>query len=119
MLCHFVRPAFTTYVSGESPALDIDAYVRALPHGNPNAPNRRLYAQFSQATTNYGAIGAINGHWAGDWPSSPDFVINELSSWCVDGSGNVRDLVGIVTGRLPIVYGSGYRLGAEYAINGT
>lgn len=46
-------------------------------------------------------------------------MINELSSWCVDGSGNVRDLVGIVTGRLPIVYGSGYRLGAEYAINGT
>jgi hypothetical protein len=115
----YVRPSFDSYVNGESEAKTVDEYYLALPHGNPNASNNRLYAQVSRNVTNYGVFGAINGRWSFlQWPSSPDFVINELASFCTSGS-SVTDLVGVAAGRHPAVYGSKYVLLAEYAVSGT
>lgn len=113
----FARPAVPAYVAGDAVARDVQTYFASLPHG---VPRTNRYAQFSKTATNYGASAAVNGNWTtADVPSGNNFMIEEVSSWCQKAGGSVGDMVGVVLGRDPAVYGAGYRLGAEYAINGT
>jgi hypothetical protein len=127
----FIRPAYPQYVSGEIEAHSVDDFVRIIqdernkrggpPSGNPTAgSNNRLYAGHNQGVTNYGSVSVVNGDFTNiESPTSPEFAIFEHASYCVDGSGQVTDLVGAVVGRNPQVYGSGYRLQAEWFSGGS
>jgi hypothetical protein len=117
----YIRPSFDPYVEGKSNATSVEQYFRELPHGHPIPNNDRMYATVRASTTNYGVAARINNVWGGiDVPSSPDFVITELASFCVGGGGAVSDLVGVINGRLPGVYSTfvNHVFGAEYFAGG-
>ena len=113
----FIRPAFLSYVQGDVVAVDVDDYVQKIsqeasahggpPSGNPNAQNNRLYAPDLRAGTNFGLTGFVNNFWNGiTKPTSPDFSFYELAAYCLNSGGNVTDLVGIIEGVDPQIYGN-------------
>lgn len=119
----FLRPVYTSFINGTSAATTVDEYVEELRRergGNPSAgAGNRLYASRRVASTNYGGITNVNGDFTGvDSPTSPDFAIFEIASFCASG-GLVTDLVGVTVGRNPNIYGAGYRFGAEYFDGGS
>jgi len=125
----FIRPAFLSYVEGHIPAVDVDDYVQKISKersarggpssGNPNSSNNRLYAPELFAGTNYGLTGYVNNFWTGITnPTSPDFSFYELAAYCFSGS-NVSDLVGLIEGVDPQVYGNSTVFGAEFFRSGS
>jgi hypothetical protein len=144
----FYRPAFLSYVDGSIPASSVDDYVAKISAersahggprlgnpkpannrlytpdvrpaaGNPNAANNRLYAPDVRSATNFGLMGFVNNFWTGiSAPSSPDFSFYELAAYCFSGS-NVSDLVGVIEGIDPQIYGNSTVFGAEFFKSGS
>jgi len=126
----FIRPALLPFVNGKMAAVDVDDYLRQIsqeralhggpPTGNPIAGGgNRLYSGDILNSTNFGLSGYVNNFFSGtDSPSSPDFSIYELASYCFSGS-TVSDLVGVIEGKHPQVYGSNTVIGAEYFSGGS
>jgi hypothetical protein len=80
----------------------------------------RLYGGSFKTTTNYGAWSpGVNALWrdtsGSNLPSSPDFTITEIASYCFNPmDGTKIELAGVIMGRHPQVYGSNFVFGAEY-----
>lgn len=124
----FIRPAFTSYVNGDISAVDVDDYVNKIsteasrnggpPSGNPNVQNNRLYAPDLRGATNFGLAGFVNNFWSPITPpASPDFSFYEMAAFCFSGA-SVSDLVGIIEGVNPQIYGTSTVWGAESFVNG-
>jgi hypothetical protein len=125
----FIRPTFLSYVQGDIAANNLDDYLKKIAHdralrggpgGNPNSQNNRLYAPDALSQTNFGLEGFTNNFWTNIVsPSSPDFSFYEFADYCRNAGGSVTDLVGIIEGIDPQVYGSATVFGAEYFQNGS
>jgi hypothetical protein len=125
----YYRPSYLPYIEGNDAATSIDDYIRKTSeersrHGGPNAGNptagaqNRLYAPDRRTGTVFGLHSIVNNDFSGiDVPTSPDFSFYELAAYCRNGSGVVSELVGLIMGRNPGVYGAGYRFGAEWFDN--
>jgi Neprosin len=125
----FIRPAFIPFVTGDVEAADVDDYLRRIsaerakhggPAGNPTAgAGNRLFASNRLLAANFGLSGNVNNFWNGtEAPTSPDFSFYELASYCLVGV-TVNDLVGVILGKNPQIYGNNTVIGAEYFNGGT
>jgi Neprosin len=124
----FIRPAFSSFVDGQISAVDVNDYVRKISEersahggpssGNPRASNNRLFAPDLRAATNFGLSGSVNNFWTGiTSPQSPDFSFYELAAYCLSGNA-AFDLVGIIEGVNPQIYGTSTVWGAEFFQSG-
>lgn len=122
----YIRPRFEPYTDGRSGAASLAKYIEELPQGNPFAGSpasmRRLYTSVPNVfATNYGAVVYDNSFFSGaESPTSPDFVITEVSVWTRDATTNALvDQVGVVHGQLPGTYTASPVVAVEYFLSGT